>query len=125
MNWLDDASCLGMDSAVFFPQPGVGGRIDFGPALAVCARCPSRAACRATPAVMSPLRSASALHGVVGGVAPLQGRGRRLCAWCDTVFAPGNPQQRFCGRQCSARWRTAEERARGVPAGQFGERRPA
>lgn len=42
-DWWDDAACLGMDPDIFHPPDDE--RIDYAPALAVCATCPVTEQC--------------------------------------------------------------------------------
>jgi len=41
-SWRDRAACVGMDTNLFFPEPGRG---HLAPARAVCSGCPVRADC--------------------------------------------------------------------------------
>ena len=45
VRWHAEAACRGVGADVFFPANGSGNTINWGPALAVCARCPVRRAC--------------------------------------------------------------------------------
>lgn len=45
VRWHAEAACRGVGADVFFPAGGSGNPINWGPALATCARCPVRSAC--------------------------------------------------------------------------------
>jgi len=58
--WMDEAACLGMDTATFFPDRGAFPQD--GPAVQVCATCPVRLDC-----LLYALRN-NIQHGVWGGL---------------------------------------------------------
>ena len=72
--WQADALCLDRPDVAFFPPAtGDNGRPtgpawNPGPALAVCAECPVRPACRAWAEHNRDIVDGVAIHGVVGGV---------------------------------------------------------
>ncbi|MCA1572727.1 MAG: WhiB family transcriptional regulator [Chloroflexi bacterium] len=76
MTWKDDAACRDRPDVEWFaPACETGGaptgpRWDPGPALAVCAQCPSIQPCRRWAESVGDIVDGAALHGVVGGVAP-------------------------------------------------------
>ncbi len=58
-DWHDQAACLGMDTAIFFPRKGESAK----PALEICGGCPSR-----RPCLDAALADPQLDHGIRGGM---------------------------------------------------------
>lgn len=72
MSWTDQAACVDVPTEVFFPvPPRTGGHPDYGPARAICGRCPVRAECLAD-ALHSEPQASGKRYGFVGGMTPGQ-----------------------------------------------------
>ncbi len=69
--WPGQAACHNKTD-LFYPDPGVGGRVDYTAAQAICARCPVIEAC-----LDWALTHGETDHGVWGGLTPRQRRSLR------------------------------------------------
>lgn len=71
-DWMERAACLGMDTDVFYPDPG---RRSAQPALAICRECPVRQEC------MDHALSQPEVFGVWGGATAPERRRMRRTSW--------------------------------------------
>lgn len=106
-DWQIEAACRGKPTALFYPngRKGPGGHDpDYGPALAICGRCPVVAQCRAQAVHDGDIdERGRAVHGVIGGVAPDPRRpGKRRRAEPKHGTTAGYRQHRRLGEDACA-----------------------
>lgn len=117
LDWMDRAACIGMDTELFFPDPGGNPN----PALAVCRRCPVTVECLEFGQKLA--RRWGGQAGVFGGMTANQRRGvpapkptHGTCSECGGTYsispAVGSPPK-TCSPGCKrARQRQAEAKYR-------------
>lgn len=112
MRWDERSACRGEQTELFFPAGSGSTAPDFGPALAICARCDVQPQCYAQAVADGDIDEAGrARYGVIAGVAPdSMARPPRPVAACGTP--QGYRRHRRNGEPACAACLAANRRAR-------------